>query len=144
MKTNWAVIAENSAIDRDTNNISLFNVIEEVHIPEPPEPRDDGDQLSVVALRFVFVALFARSEAGTGEKKEVRLTIALPDGKVAETGLTFEIDLDTADRTRIRINGSTLPLAGKGEYRFRIEGRDEDADWHLITEVPLQVGYLAE
>ena len=33
---------------------------------------------------------------------------------------------------------------GKGEYRFRIEGRDEDADWHLITEVPLQVGYLAE
>ena len=81
LKTNWAVIAENSAIDRDTNNISLFNVIEEVHIPEPPEPRDDGDQLSVVALRFVFVALFARSEAGTGEKKEVRLTIALPDGK---------------------------------------------------------------
>ena len=147
MKVNWAVIAESSAVDQDTNNISLFHIIEDVNIPEPPEslqPVEDGDTLPVVALRFVIVAVFARTEEDTGEKKEVQLVVEMPNGNVAETGVIFEVDLETAHRNRTRVNVSTLPLAGQGEYRFQFRGLDNDERWRVMSETPLHVSYLAD
>lgn len=146
MKVNWTVIAESTAIDRDTNNLSLFNLIEQVQIPEPPELSDfsNGDALPAMPLRLVVVTLFSRSEPDQGERKEVRLVVAMPNGRVAETSLSFDVDLESATRNRTRINVGTLPLAGQGEYRFRIEGLGEDGEWQMMSEAPLQVEYLGD
>ena len=146
MEVNWSIIAESSAIDSDTNNLSLFNIIEQVQIPEPPERPEssDSDALHAVPLRFVVVILFSRSEPDRGEKKEARLVVAMPNGSVAETSLRFDVDLESATRNRTRINIGTLPLAGQGEYCFRIEGLDEDGEWQMMSEAPLLVEYLGD
>ena len=146
MKVNWSIIAESMAIDRDTNNLSLFNIIEQAQIPEPPELSDtsNGDTLPAVPLKLVVVTLFSRSEPDQGERKEVRLVVAMPNGRVAETPLRFDVDLESAARNRTRINVGTLPLAGQGEYLFRIEGLDEGGEWQMMSEAPLQVEYLGD
>ena len=145
MKVIWSVLAESSAVDRDSNNVSLFNIIEEAQIPQPPEPPNstaEGDPLSAVPLRCVLVTLFGRTEADRGEKRETRLVVTMPNGRVVETDLRFEVDLEVAHRNRTRVNVSTLPWAGQGEYRFQIQGMDESGEWQMMSEAPLQVTYL--
>ena len=144
MKVIWAVLAEGSSVDRDTNNVSLFNVVEEMHVPAPPEPADDDDLIPGVPVRLVLMILFSRSMIGEGERHEARLVLEMPNGRVAETNPGMEVDLETANRARHRINLGMIPIAGEGVYGFRIQQSDENGDWQLMCEVPLQVNYLAE
>ena len=47
MKVIWAVLCENSVIDRDTNNVSLLNVLEQMQlVAEPPVVTGSGQRRS--------------------------------------------------------------------------------------------------
>lgn len=142
MKVIWAVLAEGSSVDRDTNNVSLFNVVEEMHVPAPPENPNDPDVLPLVPVRLVLVTLFARSATDQGETQQARLVVGLPGGRIAETDPHMDVDLESALRHRNRFNLGAIPIAGEGEYSFQIQRLDESNNWNLMFEVPLHVSYL--
>ena len=136
------MLAESSAVDRETNRVSLFNVIEQLQLLDPPERAEDSDLFRAVPLRFVVVTLFGRTTAGEGENKQARIAVALPDGNVVESEPIIDVDLETGPRYRSLMNLSGLPIGGQGEYRFQIQQLDENGDWHWMFEVPLQVNFL--
>jgi hypothetical protein len=58
----WTVFCSSSAIDRDTNQVSLFDLIEQVTV-QAVEPRAAGER-GVIPARFQVVTLWTRGEAG--------------------------------------------------------------------------------
>lgn len=143
MKVYWALICQTSIVDRDTNNISLINVIEEVAVPAtPPVPLQAESQVPEQAWPALFevVALWARSDMKVSESSEGRIRLVDPDDNTVLTSSPYLVDLTTFLRTRIRTRFPGLPYRGtplpEGVYKFVIEERQED-EW-----VPRSQAYL--
>lgn len=140
MKVIWALLCERSVIDKETNNLSVHNVIEELTVistpPQgPPVPTGPGEG---IAMGFQLVALWTRSLEEVPERGNGRVRLVLP-GDESQLGAEYEVDLTQYLRLRYLMHIAGLPMRGEGTYRFVIEGKDEDGQWTPMFEVPLRV-----
>jgi hypothetical protein len=141
LKVIWAILCQNSAVDRDTNNLSLFNVVEELTVPARPPAGSPGQQLPAGALQqplFQLVVLWTRSDPDVPEQGRGRIQVLLPDGSLAMRQ-EFEVVLTQYLRVRFRSNIPELPVGGEGVYRFLIDGKAADSEWSQLFELPLSV-----
>jgi hypothetical protein len=130
----WSVLCSNSSIDQKTNNISLFNVIEQLTLEGVPT-----DQRILVSGQFELVSLWRRSDTNTPEELSGRLLFRMPDGESLDA-LVFNIDLKSATRSRSVITMSNLPIKGIGTHYFIIEVNDVGSDeWKIVANLPLEV-----
>ncbi len=131
----WSVLAQGIAIDRDTNNISLFNVIEQVQVAAALSPEIGGYPL----IGFELVTLWSRSKPDAPARGEGRVVISSPSGELLAE-LPYNIDLTAHERTRQRTRFVGIPAKGSGKYRFQTEFRQDDNDkWEPVSCVPLTV-----
>ena len=146
MKVLWAILCQASVTDRDTNIVSLFNILEEVKIPAHP-PSIEGEMSAgqgAIGLGLMeLIVLWARSDPAVGERGITRLQMYGPGDDNPIGGTTqSEVDLTSFQRLRQRIRypGFPVPTAGpiEGIYRIVIE-RQEDEQWHTAAEVPIVV-----
>ena len=138
MKALWAVLCQSSSVDRETNNVSLFNVFEEVRVQAPPEPATPALPYGAVTSALEFIALFRRSDINSGERLSGRFRIQTPLGTGSDP-LPIEIDLTSSLRHRVRIRLPALPISGEGTYLFTIEAEGSASQWCQLCEVPLEV-----
>ncbi len=75
----WSVLCTKSSIDSDTNNISLFEILEQIQVSQFPEPA--GDAITVVPMPVELVSLWTREPVGEPQQGECRLTMYSPRGK---------------------------------------------------------------
>lgn len=145
MKVIWAILCQSAVIDRYTNNVSLFNVIEEITVTStPPQEASAGGRMGAAAsIVFELVTLWVRSDLEVPERGYGRIRLATPHDQIS-TGQEFEVDLTQYLRLRHRTHISTLPIGGEGIYRFVIDGRVDTQDWAEMFEVPLRVVIQAE
>jgi hypothetical protein len=129
----WTVLCTKASIDSTTNNLSLFEVIEELAISSFPE-----NQTALIALSADLATLCIRSKLDTPEKAQGRTTVIGPSGRELGTGL-FEIDLSTHPRCRSITRFNALPVEGPGEYYFVIAFSDNGTSWREVARVPLFV-----
>ena len=117
MKVIWAVLCETSVVDRDTNNVSLLNVLEQMQlVAEPPvlseaEPRPEA----MVPSQIQMVILSERTDMNVPEKGRCRLRLIAPDGKESHPS-DFDVDLTKAPRHRFRMNFQGIPITIQGRY----------------------------
>lgn len=141
MKVIWVVLCQSSAVDRETNVVSLFNVVEEIHLPAQPLALPPEQQLPAGTLLtpiFQLVALWMRSAPDVPEQGRGRIQVLLPDGSLGMSQ-EFEVDLTQYLRLRFRSNLPGLPVGGEGVYRFLIDGKAADSEWTQMFELPLLV-----
>lgn len=132
----WTVLCSKTSIDRESNNISLFEVLEQVTVEGPPE-----DARINLAATSTLVTEWMRSDIDQPESRFGRFSLVGPSGEVFG-GVEFEINLSDEVRHRSLINMHTLPLQGPGIYEFVIEIRDDDGGgWQEASRIPLQVLY---
>ena len=146
----WAILCKSWSVDRDSNTISLFNVIEELRIAaRPPEMEDQpGDApTNVLYGPMELVILFARTESEAPERHVARVQIRPPDSRVAAQTGTFEVDLSHFKRLRHGSHIPGLPMATQGTiegtYAIKIELRSDDDSWRSAYEFPVEVSVLA-
>jgi len=148
MRVLWALLCQTSAIDRDSNNMSLFNVMEEVRFPTnaPVVPMESEDQTeaAVPALgQFQLVILWSRSHESVGEKSRVRIRVLAPGSEKTLTIGESEVDLNQFLRLRQRVNFSGIPLPTPepvaGTYEFIVEAKSTDREWEEMDRVPLRM-----
>jgi len=136
----WAILCERSVTDRVTNNVSLFNVIEEVQIAaQPPVNLSELNVPAVVIpLMFELVVLWVRSAFEMPERGRGRVRVIVPGAKIAGSQ-EFEVDLTQFLRARTSLRIPGLPVGDTGIYRFVVEGKAGDSEWATMFELPLRV-----
>lgn len=140
MNVIWAILCERSVTDRETNNVSLFNIIEEVQIPAPP-PLDLSQTtipLGVFLPVLELMTLWVRSDLEAPERGRGRVRIIVPGAKVA-LAPEFDVDLTQFLRLRTRLRFPGLPVGDTGIYRFVVQGKAGDSEWSTMFELPLRV-----
>lgn len=134
----WTVLCSESSVDKDSNNISLLGVIEQVGVDQRPE---EGD-LARVSLELV--SLWSRTDLEHGERGEGRWRIETAGGTTHE-GEIFPIDLTEYRRLRTRNQFDGLPLNGVGYHWFVVEFRyDDDEPWNEVSRVPVEVRLIED
>ena len=147
MKVLWSILCGGISIDRETNNISLFNVIEQIkpgavfEVPEaaeaPPEAIDNPPQI-ISSLSVRLVTLWARSDPDTPETGQGRHKVVPPTGKPSVTN-AYKIDLTKFKRTRVISNFPGLPSRGPGQYIVGVESEQAKGKWETVFELPIEV-----
>ena len=129
----WSVLCSHAIIDADTNNVTLYNTIDELHVLQAPEPR------ATVGLSFEVVSLWVRADPLISATGKCRLTIARPSGEGKLVG-ELAIDVAKAERSRTKYVFGSFSPSESGRYAFAIEYQAEgELEWRVAAKIPLTV-----
>lgn len=137
----WGLIAKSSAIDRERNNISLFNVIDQINLSSEAFTADDKRK---VGLAHEIVITWRRavdmSLADEAIDFDCRISLIGPTGQqLQETTNTFRIQ-ENSRRTRQRIRVDGFVVTKPGDYVYRIEVQEAEGDgFRKANEIPFEV-----
>ncbi len=134
----WSILCLRSSVDRSTNNISLFEVIEQIAIPTPQEGHNPGQ--FTIQFPCQLVTVFTREPIHDPILGHYRISYLSPEGRVL-----FEnegpINLQNSIRHRQTANIPGLPVTNEGMYTFQIEYRTaEEAEWNAHV-LPLELRF---
>jgi len=133
----WTIFCERTIVDRETNLVSLLNILDQLRMEGPPLPKGEN---AVLPVNFEIVTLWQRQDKAKPERGVMKMSVHDSDGKLV--GKPHELDLDLSGnprfRTTVKVNG--LACTGPGDYQVRIEFREDGvADWRLATTAILQI-----
>lgn len=130
----WTVVCSRAVIDRDSNNLSIHDVIEQLTIQGEPVP----DASAPIELEVV--TLWARKDLDVPARGYGRLTFLSPSGKTKAGPFPIDIDLSEYRRYRTRARFRSLPVGEPGCHTFRIDYKAEDGKrWRRVAAIPLEV-----
>lgn len=154
MKLIWAVLCRSASVDSSTNNISLFEVLEEVEVgfmdggPPPVGAHlttgvERPGQTSIAAIPFELVTLWRRDPEGEALGK-FRVRVLSTDG--TSVGQTPDIEIAWHEhlrhRSRARFAAVPLPVPGTTEeFEFVVELAGAGKKWRKVAGIPLLVRY---
>jgi hypothetical protein len=137
----WTIPCRLSTTDRETNNVSLIEVLEEVTIPAMP-PRQAV--MGFVPAIFDVVTLWSRGNDDEPAAGFGRMRLVSPTG---DTILEQPYAIDLRENRRIRSVGRILgfPAQDSGRYHFRVERRTNEADpWEEVVSIPIWVNIVRQ
>lgn len=141
----WSVVCSMSAIDNESNNISLFNVLERatLSIPQAEFERIISEKAKgfLFPIPVEFISLFRKNEPEKGVAFDVRTSLLDPSGQRAQvmTERTIAIEKDKTN-FRLRNRLSNLPINTEGSYCFIVEIKDVgSSDYLEVSRVPLEI-----
>jgi hypothetical protein len=131
----WTVVCSRSVIDRESNNISIQNVLEQVTVNGPLQAG------AVIPIEMELVSLWTKTDPSLPHRGQARVTLVSPTGHPLRT-TELEIDMSTYERYRTRNRFQGLPVSAPGRHIFRIEVREDGTDvWRQVAAIPLQVNH---
>lgn len=135
----WSVLSRSHSLDKETNQLSLFEVLEALRFERPPN-QSEAERI-IVPIPCVVSSLFLRQAESRPEAAEQRIQLRAPDGKLQDdVDARVELDLESSPRTRTFIRLDGLPFTVPGEYLFEVSVRGDDPeDWKLVARVPVNL-----
>lgn len=119
-KLEYFLVCESVSVDRETNRISLFNVIEDIYKVKP-----GSEVSSPLVVNFVAVSCWNREEGDEDKDFQAILRIHLPptdDGSAPEhkeLPLNFRMQ-SRRQRLLMRLVAPVLPPAHEGKLKFEL------------------------
>ena len=133
----WTVVCSKSVVDKETNNVSLLEVIEQLTFEGPEEPK----QVTNLPFLGEIVSLWSRAQKdenplGTGK-------IVIEDNAGAGIGeVEFQIDLREFQRARTILKFNAMPFKASGTQVFHIQYKFGGADeWKTAAKVPVEMTF---
>lgn len=134
----WSVICSRSLVDKENNNITLSNIIEQIEIGFSVEPSGVG----LIPMDNEIVSFWVRSDPDQPETGRSRVMFEKPDESsliVSES----EIDLVNFERARTRVISNMLQIGSRGRHHFVVQCQQANSqDWQTVARVPLDVKYV--
>jgi hypothetical protein len=134
----WTVVCSKTSTDRDTNNISLFEVLEQLNGQVPPE---QAGQQGLLAFSLEVVSLWIRSDANVPERGTGRLVHVDADASEYPP-VEFTVDLTEHKRMRTLVQIGGLRVRRSGTHVMRIDFQHGEEPWATVAAVPLDVNLV--
>lgn len=137
----WTILCRGSSTDKESNNITLFEVVEQVATPLTPELQDLAKKSSALTpLTFELITLWSREQADVPAKGEVVVEIKSPSGSTKKLG-QYDVDLTTKMRARASATMPGLPVSEEGLHWITVSIRifTNGDDLRAVGRLPLQV-----
>jgi len=135
----WSLLCVSTSIDNQSNNISLYNIVEEVSVKKA-KYIDSKEILLPVNLNFV--SLWKKLDDSVQENFEQKIILESPSGEELG-GSTHSFSFkENLKRMRVIVKIDGLKLVGGGEYLFKIGLRGEgEKDFKEFAIVPLGIKF---
>ena len=147
----WSILCRSTSIDKDSNTLSILNVLEGITIAKIADETIKEKWLAAetkkpitLPMDFEIIMLLERldnKESGI-MTKEGELELVSPDGKSL---LKKDIQINFQKgykRLRYRIKMNGLNVAGPGTYNFCIKIREsEEEPLVQVAEIPLDIKF---
>lgn len=135
----WSVLCSKGALDTQTNQISLLDVLEQASATLPAEPTSEES----LHLPCQLIGLWARADPAKPEKAQCAVHLDLPDGTATDRAV-MDIDLSTTTRFRSTFRMEGIPLQN-GSLEFVVEHRPSaDSDWAEVARIPMELNLTVE
>jgi hypothetical protein len=134
----WTIMGRGIAVDRETNNLSIFDIVEQMGVLAGPEPRATPSYFHVVTLWY-------REDPETPERGFGKTEVELPSGETHEVA-NYEVNVADHQRLRHKTSMFGFPLQGglAGRYWIKTSRRmNANEDWEEVHRLPLEVSFPA-
>ncbi len=128
----FSVLCMRTVIDRESNNLSLFEVIERVTAPA-------GSDEGMLNLTLDFVTVWSRSDLNVACSGRARIRIQAPNGTALGDHVIYEVDLQEFSRTRNVVRLGSVPFRGAGYHFFVFEREGAEDQWQEVARIPLEL-----
>ncbi len=142
MKHRWTLLCERFSIDQRSSNVTLFGIIDELHLPKNAvSDALAAGKPAAAQIQSVLVVQTERSDFAVPEKGVIECRLF--DAQGAEIGSSrAEVSLERGRRSRSAFNINVLPITNEGTYLYRIF-HVTDGESRQVDELPLQVMFDA-
>ena len=137
----WSVVCERAIVNRDTNNVSMVEIVEEIGIPHELNELMLEGKVGAIAVNLTIVSLWVRRDVP--ERGHGRVMVEGPSHErpTGRSGVSaFAVDLWENARMRTIGKIGVLPFRGVGEYRFLVQLQQEGREmWEDVSSIPILV-----
>lgn len=138
MKLAWSILCTNSTINKDTNNISITDVIEKITYT-PNHKLKAENKLSHFAIKEMdMVSLWFHDKDMKEDNLELLVELINPDKKpqaILKSSILIPKD---KKRMRVIFKITNLHFEKSGDYLFSIK-KKEDKKYKIVSEIPLEI-----
>jgi hypothetical protein len=137
----WSLICANASIDMASNQLSLFNVIDEVTITPSTQPLPKLPQDGIIAaLNHEFVSLWSRDLKNIEDPLKIAAKFKFLD---PENTLIQEQDIEIVfdvkkENVRLIIKLNAIKVKIPGVYKYQIEITDKNME-PLMINTPFRI-----
>ena len=141
----WTVVCGTVAIDKETNNVSLQNILEqltiqEVGIPEGVDFDEIETQKIMIPHKFSVISFWTRSNLKQKVRGFGRVKLYSSKEELLFTSPEYEIDLLSNRRFRSTGKFDGFPVKGSGKYEFKVDMKiNEESTWKNVASIPVEV-----
>ncbi len=141
----WSVLCSKSSIDKDTNNVSLFEVLEQVSFnvkgPYAEKAKKIARNEHIVApFNFEVVTLLDRESPRGEPEVALKAGIVDPAGKTLGNFDHLVRFVEGKRRMRVVMKIIGMPVNKSGVYRVMIMLKEQGGgDYKIVAEIPLEV-----
>lgn|SRR5208282_389727 len=108
MRLQFAIASQSAAVDRFTNRLSLFNILEAIQSPRFP-----------VFLPEAVVVFVLRREASDIEPFDAEITLTLGGNRIGQSRM--RVTIGDSPHVRLIANFQNLPILAVGDLEFTIQ-----------------------
>ena len=131
----WSVLCETRIIDKDTNNLSLINIVEQLNFDISKDKSTEDQPVEIRGVLNV-VSMWTRKNRDEPSKGESRVRIKNPDNKYTPP---TEMMLDLTNFVRLRsLTSLAIGLNKTGIYSVIIELKT-GKKWNEVASIPVEV-----
>lgn len=133
-------ICNSASVDMDTNNLSLFNIIEEIQVNlEIIDNKPiDFKQKKPVNIPFELISVWRRLDTSVEVNSDLKIVFKDPDDEVMQE-INYKLEIKNLhQRMRIRIKSNGLNITKQGDYYFSIL-INKDNSFEEVVRVPVLV-----
>lgn len=132
----WSVLCSQSVTDQQTNNVSLFNVIEQIEVTLAKDVPEGLLPIAQMPLELVSLWERVAGDGATGGAAVVDVMDATGK-RIGGREMSFDLNDHRRCRTRLTLNG--VPISGSGRYVIRVVHRSAGEADQVVAEIPLDV-----
>jgi hypothetical protein len=125
----YFLVCESMSTDRETNRVSLFNILEEIQAPSPDGPPSPAIPVAGV----VAVCCWNQEQDDEDEDFQVMIRIHAPGQEVQEFPINFKMD---QPRHRLALRFPGVPKTDPGQLKFELCLNGKHVAWHTVSVKP--------